>query len=712
MRSRLTLCTLVTALSLVVSCGGGGDGATAVKTPTLSVLTISLTQSSIAIGQSATASAIGVDQDGRSTSTGTLAWASSNTNVATITGSGVVTGVAAGNTTITAKSGSVTGQTSLTVTDGTSSSGTVNVNLTAAGQSAVLLNSPATTVALTTAPAGGQYLIVAVNTDESASMREDFQLVGEPGALASLAPNAAVVRDQTPENTAARSFSVSRAELDRLRFAASPAKRRAEGPDELLDANRRLFATRGNPKAAWNARPGGRTAPFSAAVNQTVGNVNKVYVRNSVVGGCTSVDSIGARTVAIGQHVIVLADTNLTTWPQTFRPDSSFYQTFANEFDTITWPHILATVGDPLAFDKSLSSIGKVTVTITPVLNNLNGPAGGGSVVAFVNGCDFFPFAATGADADFSNQTEMFYSWVPASNGADVISWEKSLRATAAHETKHIVSYTDRITNDSPTFEETWLEEGLAQQSAEIWERRFNQATLSGGATFFQTVACEVNLGPNAPCDVANDKPLALIVSHLPFFFNYLQNESTNHTEGLGVDTPANYGAGWAFVRWATDHFGSANEGTFIKSLINEPTKSGLANLSAHTGQPTSALLAYFNLASAIFQTPSFNFAEPRATVPSFNFADIFRVGQTQLTCSGVRCGIFTSSGTPVYPVQPIPLTAGTFTSVMSQIPGTSAVFYTLTTGVSGVQNIRFTAQGGAALPAPSGLRLAILRVN
>src|SRR3569833_4408179 len=233
MRSRLTLCTLVTALSLVVSCGGGGDGATAVKSPTLSVLTISLTQSSIAIGQSATASAIGVDQDGRSSSTGTLAWASSNTNVATITGSGVVTGVAAGNTTITAKSGSVTGQTSLTVTDGTSSSGTVNVNLTAAGQSAELLNSPATTVALTTAPAGGQYLIVAVNTDESASMREEFQLVGEPGALASLAPNAAVVRDQTPENTAARSFSVSRAELDRLRFAASPAMRRAEGPVEL-----------------------------------------------------------------------------------------------------------------------------------------------------------------------------------------------------------------------------------------------------------------------------------------------------------------------------------------------------------------------------------------------------------------------------------------------------------------------------------------------
>ena len=31
-----------------------------------------------------------------------------------------------------------------------------------------------------------------------------------------------------------------------------------------------------------------------------------------------------------------------------------------------------------------------------------------------MNSCDFLPFAATGPDAAFSNQTEMFYSWVPA----------------------------------------------------------------------------------------------------------------------------------------------------------------------------------------------------------------------------------------------------------------------------------------------------------
>ena len=299
-------------------------------------------------------------------------------------------------------------------------------------------------------------------------------------------------------------------------------------------------------------------------------------------------DSIGARTVAVGQHVIVLADTSLANWPQSARPDSGFYQTFANEYDQVTYPHILANIGNPIAFDNQLSNVGKIAVTITPVLNNFGGAVGGGSVVAFVNGCDFFPFATSGINADFSNQTEMFYSWAPlSSTGLDIPTWEAALRATAAHETKHIVSFSDRIINNSANFEEIWLEEGLAQESAEIWERNFSQATWKGQANFLQTAACEIDLGAGAPCDLADNKPLALIFSQLPFFFQYLQEEGFNE-EGLGLDTPANYGAGWTIARWATDQY-ATSEATFIKSLINEPQLTGLDNLSAAHGTDYSA---------------------------------------------------------------------------------------------------------------------------
>src|ERR1019366_9536438 len=113
--------------------------------------------------------------------------------------------------------------------------------------------------------------------------------------------------------------------------------------------------------------------------------------------------------------------------------------------------------------------------------------------------------------------------------------------------------------------------------------RNFNQATWLGNATFLQTVACEYNLGSAAPCDQSGTKPSALYGSHLPFLFQYLQTESSSNGEGLGLDTPSNYGAGWAISRWATDQYANGSEATFIKSLITDPSLTGLANLSAHT---------------------------------------------------------------------------------------------------------------------------------
>jgi hypothetical protein len=106
----------------------------------------------------------------------------------------------------------------------------------------------------------------------------------------------------------------------------------------------------------------------------------------------------------------------------------------------------------------------------------------------------------------------------------------------------------------------------LAQVSSEIWMRSFNQATWKGHANFLQTVGCELHLGPTAPCNALDDKPLDLVISHLPFLFDYLQTESVSHAEGLGQDLAANYGAGWSIARWAIDQY-ATDEGAFVKSL-------------------------------------------------------------------------------------------------------------------------------------------------
>lgn len=583
--------------------------------------------------------------------------------------------------------------------------GSGTTTLATAGQSFAFLNTANFGTELTL-QVGSQYLIAVVNTDQSPASTEDFTLVGarltgsaSVAALAGVAPLSPVARP----GPAGRTYDL------RLRTAGiSPLMRRlAENHLAELERSRRTYARLGNPAdVRARLRATGRLAPLAAAVSSTVGTVNRVYVSNSITGDCAAVDSIGARTVAVGQHIIVLADTNLTGWPQVQRPDSSFYQTFADEFDQITWPHLLAYIGDPLAYDASLSSIGKITLTITPVLNSI-----GGGVAAFVNPCDYFPFTSSGPDPDFSNVTEMFYSMTPAANGFGVGDWQKELRSVAAHETKHLVALADRIINHSTTLEETWLEEGLAQESSEIWMRHFNQATWKGHAVFNQTVACEFDLGPSAPCDSQNDKPLDLAIGHLQYLFAYLRDESQSNNEGLGTDVDADYGASWAFARWTTDQY-AGDEGTYIKGLVNEPALTGLANLSSHTGQTIPLLLTFWNLASAVYAMPGYTAADPRITIPSFNFAQIFNVGQTQLTCGGVPCGLFTLSGAPVFPVQPIALTAGAVSQTVHGVPGTAAAFFLLTSSVAGTEALQLESGSGGALSPSSGLRVGIIRVQ
>ncbi len=586
--------------------------------------------------------------------------------------------------------------------------------LSAAGVSQTFLTNAsfATNLAVT---AGARYLIAVVNTDTSSAVNEDFTLFG-----ATLGGGAQVVTAMPPRRALVRAAVATTARAPRFELGPNAKrlaslKRMQANHLRMLDRNRTMvqqFRAAGRLSAA-SAAPRQRA---QGAISQTIGTVNKIYIASSFGGTCTDVDSIGARTVAVGQHIIVLADTNRTLWPDSLR-DSAFYQTFANEYDAVTFPHIKTFIGDPLALDAQLSGLGKVTVTISPVLNNF-----GGGIVAFVNSCDFFPVVAPGkANADLDNFTEMFYYFAPDPKLGWTISggnpWGMLMRATAAHETKHIVSYTDRLTNNSPSFEERWLEEGLAQESSEIWERNFSHVTWKGNANFDQTVGCEIFLGPNGPqCNVGNNNPIALTGSHLPFLFDYLNAESTSPT-GLGFGnagnnaTPTNYGAGWEFARWATDQY-ATSEATFIQSLVNDPTLTGMANVSQHTGKTVQELLVYWNLATAIFDTATYTAADVRTTIPSFNFGNIFFVAQSDLTCGGTPCGLFTQSGKPVFPIQPDTMSTGPISATVTGMPGTTASYFLLSAPAAGTQYLQLLSGTGGALSTSSGLRVGIIRVK
>lgn len=89
--------------------------AMATQAPALATINVTLASSTIQAGQTTQATAAGVDQYGASIATGALTWTSNSAN-ATVTASGLVTGVSAGSATITASASGKNGQAIVTVT--------------------------------------------------------------------------------------------------------------------------------------------------------------------------------------------------------------------------------------------------------------------------------------------------------------------------------------------------------------------------------------------------------------------------------------------------------------------------------------------------------------------------------------------------------------------------------------------------------------------
>lgn len=115
--SRILLhCGALAGLALAgLSCSGGTETQPPTSTSVLTTIVLSLSTASIKAGETSTASAVGRDQNGAAISVGTVTWSSSSTSIATVNSSGIVTGVAAGQATISATSGGRQGTAVITV---------------------------------------------------------------------------------------------------------------------------------------------------------------------------------------------------------------------------------------------------------------------------------------------------------------------------------------------------------------------------------------------------------------------------------------------------------------------------------------------------------------------------------------------------------------------------------------------------------------------
>lgn len=169
-RGTIALCCL--SLTLAAACGGG-DGPTGSDggnpPPAVASVDVSAPATSLLVGGTLTLAATPRTAAGAAVSTATVSWSSSNTAVATVSGSGVVTGVAVGSAVIKASSSGREASVELTVRAAgamTSAGGTIGtttstVRLTV--PAGALATATTLTVEPTEDPVGNEHLVAGTS---------------------------------------------------------------------------------------------------------------------------------------------------------------------------------------------------------------------------------------------------------------------------------------------------------------------------------------------------------------------------------------------------------------------------------------------------------------------------------------------------------------------------------------------------------------------
>jgi hypothetical protein len=178
-----------------------------------------------------------------------------------------------------------------------------------------------------------------------------------------------------------------------------------------------------------------------------------------------------ARVVAIGDKSLIFADT-LNPAGGGFTP--SDYQRYAAKFDTLVYPLDVGAFGAPSDIDGN----GRIGIIFTRAVNELT-PAGSDSYVGgFTYSRDLFPKVANdrAEGCATSNQGEFFYALAPDPQGTvngnrrTTGFVDSATISVLAHELQHLINASRRLyfNTDAESFEDKWLDEGLAHIAEEL----------------------------------------------------------------------------------------------------------------------------------------------------------------------------------------------------------------------------------------------------
>ncbi len=529
-------------------------------------------------------------------------------------------------------------------------------------------------------PAGARYVVNVLDPSPIPTALTSFHFAGATSIPAGTTLTAPVfaLRQSPRASTSDHAFQP----------AGIPQLDRSAAHGIMLESNRLVlkrmksrFPRSPRRSANLSVAPGsGRTAGVIAGDIRTF----RVLQPSTAVGasGTCSTDfvEITARAVYVGTKAIIYEDTKA---PLAGQMDSYFTQV-GQEFDATMYPSDAVYFGDPLVTDPYTDNDQHLNMVFTPSI-----PA---ALAGFVTGCDFFSRNTT--DDQVSNFGETFYARVPTVTGPGFStdnpdSWLRGMRGAIVHEVKHIASFGAHLVDNANSFEESWLEEGMAFVAEEVWARdRIYSGTWKGNMTYASTLYCDVR--PTSQNCMG--RPFVMF-DHYSRLYTVLDAPGSSSLFGRVSDNDFSfYAVSWSFIRYNADRY-ATSEVSFLQGITHSVDVTGIANVARQSGADPDQMLGMWSLALYLDENPAMA-GNADVSFPSWHTRDIF---------AGMSSD-FQSTFPKTYPLIPQIVGVGDFMIDNAGIHGGSFSSYDL---LPLSQNTRTIGLSGGA-----SLRLVVARVQ
>jgi hypothetical protein len=358
------------------------------------------------------------------------------------------------------------------------------------------------------------------------------------------------------------------------------------------------------------------------------------------------------------------------------------YEYFGSTFDTLVYPVDTLNFGDPTDIDNNQH----VILFFTRAVNELTPPSQSFYVGGFFYSRDLFPKTTDGSlqACAASNFAELFYLLAPDPEGiinqnVRTVEFVRTVSVgTLAHEFQHIINASRHLyVNASSTFEDTFLDEGLAHEAEEL--------------TFYRASGLAPGQNITYPLIQSSQKTQTAFdnfgSANFRRFREFLTNPLITSPYGNNANITTR-GAIWSFLRYAADRRGESESQLWFQ-LANPPSGiHGLANLTRAITPDLSAWIRDWTVTT--YADDFVPGAQPIDLNPSWNIRSMV---------SAVNDG--------AWPLLTQQLGASGVTSI--NIVDGSAAYLRFGVAAGAIGGGRIVAR---AAPVPAGFALSILRTK